>query len=104
MENVRVGLITGRHPMPVDEYLINKVDNALLSADRMNDLRKLINTAVNEFSNNHKVEDGPIDLYLTGLSIVQHIAVQFLSDYGYIVRLFNYDRMADDYYCFMEII
>ena len=107
---MKIGLIAGRHPLPVDVYIINKeIPQEFLSVEGFPQLKELIEEEVNNFLIEFTSDDGEslvddtIELYLTGLSRVQHIVIDMLKKYFRVIRLMDYDKSNDLYFCFMEV-
>lgn len=94
---MRVGLIAGRHQMPVEMFLINKIiEIDLLKKENFKDLKLLIKESINNFIEIWNPIQ--IDLYLTGLSRVQHLVIYELKKRGVEVSLFDFDRDTNEYF------
>lgn len=92
MKNMKLGLIDGRHPLPVDAYILKEV------ADPMD--MTAIHVAVYQSLDNllkDASDDTLVSLYVTGLTSVTIEAIQYFIEHGIEYRAMHYDRDADDY-------
>lgn len=100
-DNIKVGLIKGRHEMPVDDYIIiDEIPQELLNKDKYNELLELIYINIIKFvQRNFDVRfKNTIHLYLTGLSRVQHATIKALTKVGFNVLLYDYDKESNTYF------
>lgn len=105
MNKIKLGLIIGRHPLPVDSYIITD-DITEYTKDALEPLvvEGLMRNGlepdkyINGWSvdgNEHALE---IDLYLTGLTIVSLVAVNVLNRWGYTVNVVGFNPICKEYY------
>lgn len=100
IKTINLGLIKGRHQLPVDDYILDEIPSSLLKKDFLVDLKRLVRDKVLE--KKLVLKEHPIvNLYLTGLSIVQWLVVDYLLKLPEVnsVRLFFYDSDSGSYYC-----
>lgn len=90
-ENVKFGLIQGRHKLPVNTYIFGRIDDPT-------NLNKMAAVAMNWASTLPKGED--IEIYVTGLTVavVEVLNALKLSDYTGTVYLMHYDSKKGDYF------
>ena len=90
-KELNVGLVKGRHPMPVDEYIINGDVHALDFAG--------IKNAVEDFFVRRHPNIKEINVYLTGLTSVTIEVMKICVHNGITVNFYHYDRDHDSYIC-----
>lgn len=83
--SISVGLISGRHQLPVNNYIIDKIDN-------VNDFVEA-RKKVNEFlhTNFEKPCDDTLIVYVTGLTYVTAELVHQCTSIGIDLTLMHYD-------------
>ena len=93
----KIGLIKGRHELPVEEYIINsEITSELLAHNSFDKLKELVKAEVNKFCKKYKSRE--VDLYLTGLSRIQHLVLMEFTKCGYIVNMYDYDLRNNIYF------
>ena len=95
MKELNVGLIMGRHQMPVKEYIFDSIEDVL-------DFDELTEVAVDFFRSRKDVDR--FNIYITGLTTATLAIVngwlltnQFAAENAPKVVFFHYDRDADCY-------
>lgn len=88
MEKIRLGLINGRHPLPVDNYILEEVADPMNMAAIHVAVYQSLDALLANASNNVLVE-----LYVTGLTSVSIEAIQYFVEHGisYVSMHFNRD-------------
>jgi len=90
-ENKKIGLIKGRHPLPVDEYI--------LQGEVTDFSPEAVQAGVIEGISSLNLKIGQeIDLYITGLTIVSLFAVDHLRRMGITVNVYGYNPSTGEYY------
>lgn len=90
---MRLGLIAGRHPLPVEQYLLEQADASPAATPA---LFVQIEEAVRRLP--WFPQQPPIDLFLTGLTRAALIAVQELHISGFDLTLGEWDAAASRYH------
>ena len=103
MNNLNLGLIKGRHPLPVDAYVIE--------SEVKDFTQKALEPLVREGLTRNGLEPQEyiegwgfsansltVNLYLTGLTIVSLIAVRTLNNWGYNVLVYGFNPNTQEYY------
>lgn len=85
---IKYGLIRGRHDMPVDDYLLDGVENVLDFSSIYYDMRKAIERIG---SPKH------MEVYVTGLTAVVVELINVCHEQGIALILMHYDRDTGDY-------
>ena len=117
MKELNIGLIKGRHELPVDDYIIEKEVSVFTKNELIpiiEDGCKRLGLRTHEFSwaNEDLYITGAgsispatwteeatiINLYLTGLTIVSLTAVEYLNKLGYNVAVFGFNPNTKEYY------
>ena len=117
--NIKLGLIKGRHPLPVDTYVLTESECSVFTKKELlpiieNNLKELgfkghyahQNQSCFEVYENGKwaYEDAlkeplpEVDLYLTGLTIVSLTTVEVFNRWGYTVNVYGFNPNAQQYY------
>lgn len=117
-----LGLIKGRHDLPVEQYILTDEVNVYTKKEIkpmvVNGLRKLgikPSTILYDYTDiylggkivNPTVWEGEattVNLYITGLTIVTLVAVEILNTWGYNVNIFGYNPEIKEYYCQGEFL
>lgn len=88
---LKAGLICGRHPLPVDAYIVDGNIDDVLNFDR-------IQTIVDDFIDKH-CSNGDVDLvvYVTGLTAVTAAVIKTCAVRSINLTLMHFDRDAGDY-------
>lgn len=96
MENIKVGLVAGRHTMPVDRYIFDEIKDVL-------DFH-FLNTGVEKFINSLPVVNGKLDcnlnIYVTGLTSVTIALLSNLKDLNFDkgqIKFYHFDREINTY-------
>ena len=110
MKEIKVGLIKGRHEMPVDNYIFNEISNVL-------DFQGMRKHIINFINNNIKVysvygcginqigyedievltSDTRLVVYVTGLTAVTAELISVCATKGIKLTLMHYDRENNIY-------
>ena len=110
MKEIKVGLIKGRHEMPVDNYIFDEI-NDVLDFDSMNkQIVNFINDNINVYAaygcginqiGYEDVEvltaDTKLIVYVTGLTSVTAELIKVCALKGIHLTLMHYDRDTNDY-------
>lgn len=110
MEDLRVGLVSGRHEMPVSEYIFDKIDNVFdfdMMAVKIEDfimenigIQRVHTFGINQLDRTEvAVAKGAkrLVLYVTGLTSVTAAVIACCATWGVPLSLMHYDRETDDY-------
>lgn len=96
MKNIKVGLVAGRHTMPVDGYIFDEIKDVL-------DFN-FINTGVEKFINSLPVVNGKLDcnlnIYVTGLTSVTISLLSNLKNLNFDkgqIKFYHFDRDTNTY-------
>lgn len=84
----RVGLIKGRHNIPVDKYIFDKIKD-------VTDQETLMNTAYHFIK---KIDTDILEIYVTGLTVALIATLNVCRLLGIDVVLYHYDRETNSYY------
>jgi len=97
---VKLGLIKGRHKMPVDGYVIlqDSIPDSMLSKEDFYLLESFVEGAVYRVVLDDYPNITEIDLYLTGLSRVQHLVIKAFHKRGVKVNLYDFDKESGEYF------
>lgn len=114
MNEIILGLIKGRHSLPVEKYIIEEGELTVFTKDEIvplieNGLKKLNIKQYKLFRNSYsywweyngeKVTKGipTIKLYITGLTIVTLCTVEILNQWGYDVNIMGFNPNEQKYY------
>ena len=110
MKRIKVGLIKGRHEMPVSDYIFNEISNVL----DFQGMRKHINNFINNNINIYSVygcginqigyedveiltSDTKLVVYVTGLTAVTAELISVCATKGIKLTLMHYDRENNIY-------
>ena len=110
MKEIKVGLIKGRHEMPVDNYIFDEINN-VLDFDGMNkQIVNFINDNINVYAaygcgiNQIGYEDVEVltsntklIVYVTGLTSVTAELIKVCALKGISLTLMHYNRDTNDY-------
>ncbi len=92
----KLGLIKGRHPLPVDDYIVDwevkKFTKKELAPKILERLEKLGVMQLSFTAPEH------VKLYLTGLTIVALTTIELLIKLGYIVHVMGFNPETQEYY------
>ena len=90
MKTVKVGTVAGRHPLPVDEYLLEQADPGQCAYDAayMAASRRGYEAVVN---------DEILEVYYTGLTEVTLGTIDGLDEAGATYRLMRYNLNGNTY-------
>lgn len=110
MKEIKVGLIKGRHEMPVDNYIFDKINNVLNFNDMNKQICNFINDNINVYGaygcgiNQIGYEDievltsdTKLIVYVTGLTSVTAELIKVCALKGISLTLMHYDRESGDY-------
>lgn len=96
MKNIKVGLVAGRHSMPVDGYIFDEIKD-VLDFD-------FLDNGVKKFINSLPVMSGELncnlDIYVTGLTSVTISLLSNLKDLKFDkgqVKFYHFDRDTNTY-------
>lgn len=93
-----LGLIRGRHEMPVDGYLFSYIPDVF---DFEGMYEKVVQFLQDCYQANY--ENGAasilVNLYVTGLTAATAAVIKACSDEAVSLNLYHYDRDADTYQC-----
>ena len=84
----RVGLIKGRHDIPVDRYIFDKIDD-------VTDQETLMNIAYHFIK---KIDADVLEIYVTGLTVALIATLNVCKILGVQAVLYHYDRESETYY------
>ena len=84
----RVGLIKGRHDIPVDRYIFDKIDD-------VTDQETLMNIAYHFIK---KIDADVLEIYVTGLTVALIATLNVCKILGVQAVLHHYDRESETYY------
>ena len=87
--NKSLGLIKGRHELPVEDYILEDCEE--FTKDK---LQPIISNRLNELD----IKENTINLYITGLTIVTLIAVEELKKMNKIVNIYGFNPNIQEYY------
>jgi len=104
MRRIKLGLIKGRHEMPVNDYVIKQdgVPANMLSVKGFSLLTAFIEGVVDRVVYDDYPGIEEVELYLTGLSRVQHLVIKAFIERGVKVFLYDYDKENDNYFVISE--
>lgn len=96
LPTIKLGLIKGRHPLPVDKYILEEE----VQQYTKDELLPLVIQGLNnlEITDHASTNKQPIDLYLTGLTIVSLVTVELLTAWGYSVDVYGFNPNTKEYY------
>ncbi|WP_347284029.1 hypothetical protein [Lactobacillus taiwanensis] len=90
MKTIKLGLVKGRHEMPVDEYILEEV------SDPTN--YKAIHAAVYNKLDQIVSQDDFVSLYVTGLTIVSIECVQYFVEHSIEYQSMHFDVKTGTYF------
>ena len=82
---VKVGLIKGRHSLPVDDYIFNEVDDVFDYAEMSNRIHTKLKLATR------------VDLYVTGLTTALIEVVNYCIIMNTNLTLWHYDKVSNKF-------
>ena len=88
---IKCGLCKGRHQIPTNKFIFPAVINPL-------DLDWQYDTAIKSMKELGIMEDGKLELYVTGLTVALITVLSICRSYNISVTLLHYNRNTDDYY------
>lgn len=93
--DIKLGMIKGRHDLPVDEHLIDKVDNVL----DFETMRGAVDERLTDLLEPYVINGcrHSLTLYVTGLSAVLAEVVRWCARSGAGLTLMHYDFASDSY-------
>ena len=110
MKEIKVGLIKGRHEMPVDNYIFDEINDVLDFNSMNKQICNFINNNINIYSicgcginqiGYEDVEvltsDTKLIVYVTGLTSVTAELIKVCALKGISLTLMHYDRESGDY-------
>lgn len=114
MKEIVLGLIKGRHALPVENYIVEETELKVFTKEKINSIiiNGLNKLQINQYKcfhseygywweyNGDKItkEIPSIKLYITGLTIVTLCAVEILNQWGYDVDIMGYNPTTQEYY------
>ena len=90
MKTIKLGLVKGRHEMPVDEYILEKVSDP---TDY-----EAIHVAVYKKLDQLVSQDDFVSLYVTGLTIVSIECIQYFIEHGIKYQSMHFDIKTGTYF------
>ena len=110
MKEIKVGLIQGRHTMPVSTYIFDEISNVLDFQGMREHIINFINNNINVYAvcgcgiNQIGYEDVEVltsdtrlVVYVTGLTAVTAELISVCATKGIKLTLMHYDRESSDY-------
>lgn len=119
-KEIVLGLIKGRHPLPVENYIVEETELNVFTRNKLEpiikkglkklgipeyfeferlDYDEIESVIVDENNNEVNAEDIPlVKLYITGLTIVTLTALDILHLWGYDVEIMGYNPNTQEYY------
>ena len=107
--HVSLGIVRGRHEMPVIDYIFDTIDDVLdfkaledmaymrLDAMFPTTIRGYVNTRANTGIIGTR-RDGSLDLYVAGLTAATIAVINAAYNLGIVVRLLHYDKKSKRYF------
>ncbi|MBD5589117.1 hypothetical protein [Clostridium botulinum] len=113
---IKLGLIKGRHPLPVEEYVLEESE---IKAFTKKELQPLIKESLEKLgikkyysfvdecllsfwdkeNNEINIDDIPqVQLYITGLTIVTLVTLELLNKWCYDVEIIGFNPNTKEYY------
>lgn len=92
METIKLGLINGRHPLPVDCYILEEVTDPMNMVAIHTAVYQSLDSLLKGASSNTVVE-----LYVTGLTSVSIEAIQYFVEHGIAYTSMHYNRETESY-------
>jgi hypothetical protein len=104
MENLKVGLIRGRHEMPVEEYIFEEDIKDMFDYDEIRN--HITDFILNEVGVDYEADgliysnsgQKSLTVYVTGLTSVSCELVDLCNKYGVLLTLMHYDRDTGTYH------
>ena len=90
-----IGLIRGRHPLPVDEYFFDSSLEVFTKGEILERYGQSLREKIRNLKKNNYFE---VNLYITGLTIACLVVVEMLRGEGITVHIYGYDPLAKYYY------
>lgn len=94
MNNLYIGAIRGRHEMPVDTYLLDKVDDPT----DIEGIEKAVDESFSRILSGVETHDTCCFLYVTGLTSVTIAAIKWCLGHGVSVTAMHYDVLTGRYF------
>ncbi len=98
-EVIKLGLVAGRHPLPVDQYIVSEELTSrltqLLEEGNYDGITHLVHSQLKVLLDNEG--DVKVELYITGLTAVALAALSWCNANGVEVVAMNYDRETGKY-------
>lgn len=88
---IKCGLCEGRHQIPTNKFIFPSVINPT-------DLDWQYDIAVKSMRDLGIMEDGELELYVTGLTVALITVLNICKSYNISVTLLHYDKNNNDYY------
>ena len=92
MKNIKLGLIDGRHPLPVDAYILKEVTDPMNMTAIHVAVYQSLDSLLKDAS-----DDTLVSLYVTGLTSVTIESIQYFIEHGIEYRAMHYNRDTDTY-------
>lgn len=93
MNNIKIGTIKGRHPLPVDYYILEATIPKFTKGELLIDVKE----GIDKIPLTSTV-DLTVDLYPTGLTIVTLVVVEVLKEKGATINIFGFNPDNGTYY------
>lgn len=90
LKELKLGLVKGRHEMPVDEYILEEV------ADPTD--YEAIHVAVYQKLDQLVTQDNFVSLFVTGLTIVSIECIQYFIEHGIEYQSMHFDLSTNSYF------
>lgn len=87
---MKIGLIKGRHELPVENYIFEK------DIEDVRDIEVMYNIVSKKLKDVSKIE--PVELYVTGLTVALTTVIRYCYNEGLNLILWHYDKEKDNYY------
>jgi len=95
---LRLGLIKGRHNMPVHNYILNEVEDPTNIKKIADDVDASLSAIFDFETSEVGVPPETVDLYVTGLTVVLVEAIVWLIARGIQTTLWHYNRDTGEYF------
>lgn len=85
------GLVSGRHPLPVDAYVLDEVKDVTDVAAIRDAVRESLDAKLS-------ADDTSIALYVTGLTVITLEVVNYCVDHKLGLTCYHFNRDTGDYF------
>lgn len=87
---MKIGLVKGRHELPVKDYIFEK------DIEDVRNIEAMYNIVSEKLNNFDKRE--PLEVYVTGLTVALTTVIRYCYNEGLNLILWHYDKQKNDYY------